>query len=161
MKRLQVSWERFKSLCDDLKNKVEHIEKKRNNEFVGIFGIPRGGSYVALELSHTIGKPILNEPKEGCLVVDDIADSGSTIRPYFENEKYFVATLFKRITCPITVEFVELVRNEWVIFPYEIKELPVEENAKRLLQSLNIFDSKRYFLIHEPDTKKVVIEYET
>ena len=54
--------------------------------FVGVYGVPRGGLVLAVVLSHRLGLPLLLEPTAGCLVVDDVYETGQTLAPYRDLE---------------------------------------------------------------------------
>ena len=45
----------------------------------GVYGFPRGGLCLAVALSHSLELPLLDEPKNNSLIVDDIYDSGYTL----------------------------------------------------------------------------------
>ena len=70
-------------------NKLDWIEfdeliysiytKCKNKKFEGIYGFPRGGLCIAVALSHSLGLPLLDEPKNNSLIVDDIYDTGLTL----------------------------------------------------------------------------------
>ena len=48
----------------------------------GVYGIPRGGCCIAVIFSHLLGIEYLSAPRPGCLIVDDIADTGNTLMQY-------------------------------------------------------------------------------
>ena len=56
------------------------IEKLKNNgiSYTGVYGVPRGGYYPAIHIANALNLPVLTQPIEKCLVVDDILDSGKT-----------------------------------------------------------------------------------
>ena len=59
---------------------VYSISKQcRNKSFVGVYGFPRGGLCLAVALSHSLCLPLLDEPKNNSLIVDDIYDTGYTL----------------------------------------------------------------------------------
>ena len=51
----------------------------KNKKFEGVYGFPRGGLCLAVALSHSLGIPLLDEPKNNSLIVDDIYDTGYTL----------------------------------------------------------------------------------
>ena len=48
----------------------------KNKKFEGVYGFPRGGLCLAVALSHSLGLPLLDKPKNNSLIVDDIYDTG-------------------------------------------------------------------------------------
>jgi uncharacterized protein len=76
MKYIKLSWE----LIDELTDKIA-IEVSRNyKEIKFIYGIPRGGLIPAVILSHKLGIKLINEVFSHTLVVDDIVDTGETMK---------------------------------------------------------------------------------
>ena len=82
-----ISWKEY----DDYINKITMWYKKHRNEdslnIGAIYGLPRGGLPIAVSLSHTLNLPLMmnyNDKKivtnKKILVVDDIADTGSTLK---------------------------------------------------------------------------------
>ena len=51
----------------------------KNKKFEGVYGFPRGGLCLAVALSHSLGLPLLDKPKNNSLIVDDIYDTGYTL----------------------------------------------------------------------------------
>ena len=69
----KLSWEEFD-------NCISSISKKcKNKSFKGVYGFPRGGLCLAVALSHSLELPLLSEPKENSLLIDDIYESGYTL----------------------------------------------------------------------------------
>ena len=69
----KLSWIEF----DECINSI--YEQCKNKDFVGVYGFPRGGLCIAVALSHSLGLPLLEQPKNNSLIVDDIYDSGYTL----------------------------------------------------------------------------------
>jgi len=84
-----------------------------------ICGIPRGGLVLAVALSHRLELPLLSEPQPGCLVLDDVYETGRTLAPYRDLEG---ATLLVWISKaePQWWQAVEVYASaEWIVFPWE------------------------------------------
>lgn len=111
-----VSWQDFERLCDSVSGQI----RKAGFVPAGIYGIPRGGLPFAVRLSHLLSAPLLLAPCEGCLVVDDIADSGETLK-HFEKSGYRMATLFCKPGSEVKPEFYgEIFSSDaWIVFPWE------------------------------------------
>lgn len=106
-----ISWKQIDQIVASL---VPVIEVEKYN---GIYALPRGGYVFGVMLSHRLKLPLLDKVKKGCLVVDDIADTGKTLLSTTED----VAVLFKRHSCPIDVMiFGEMEQtDDWLVFPWE------------------------------------------
>jgi hypoxanthine phosphoribosyltransferase len=91
-----------------------------------IYGVPRGGLALAVALSHAMDIPLIMQPTNGMILVDDIADSGKTIR-YFRDRFAIsqVVTWFHRIGCPEPVDYAAetIDIGLWVVFPWEQREV--------------------------------------
>lgn len=88
------------------------------------YGIPRGGQYISAMLN-----PV-DTPEEADFIVDDLIDSGATMDKFkadYPNKEYL--TLFNKQT-------EENLKDKWLVFPWEKKEEPVEDNFRRILQYL-------------------------
>lgn len=116
----KVTWE----LVDQFVRKVSDIAAHRH--FTGVYGPARGGLPLAVWISHRANLPLLSAPSKGCLIVDDIADSGETLKKYSglsirqENERYFIATMFYKHTCCFEPDLWLFEKTyDWVIFPWE------------------------------------------
>lgn len=81
------------------------VERCHKQTFCGVHGIPRGGLVLAVTLSHRLDLPLLSNAAPGCLLVDDVYETGLTLEPYRELE-----------ACT-AVEQTE--SDEWIVFPWE------------------------------------------
>ncbi|KKL78981.1 hypothetical protein LCGC14_2019360, partial [marine sediment metagenome] len=80
MNKKTISWKEFRDLTKQLGSKL--VERGKWSMVKSIYGIPRGGQYVALMLSELYDIPLTNKIDKNTLVVDDIADSGKTLTEY-------------------------------------------------------------------------------
>ena len=94
--KVYVTWEDIEHFVDY----TADILSKSDIDVPGIYGLPRGGLIFAVMLSHRLNKPMLISPCEGCLIVDDICDSGESLIHYTKNTsstnkpKYITATMY-------------------------------------------------------------------
>jgi len=103
-----VTWE-------EIKQRVSKLDPSKK-----YYGIPRGGQYIAAMLN-----PV--DTVNDCdIIIDDLIDSGSTRDRYKYTAKPFVG-LFDKTTEP------EL-RDKWLVFPWEMKNEPIEDNVRRIIQ---------------------------
>lgn len=100
-------------------------------ESTKVFAIPRGGIPAALAVAgHHGNLHLVDDPAEADLFIDDIIDSGDTMRRWCDEYpgKPFFALIDK------TEKDGEL-SGHWVVFPWEETiEGGIEDNIKRLLQ---------------------------
>lgn len=82
------------------------------------YGVPRGGQYISAMLN-----PVMT-PEEADIIVDDLIDSGATMERYKRFKKPFIGIFDKR----------KEMQGQWLVFPWEQHETPVEDNITRVLQ---------------------------
>ena len=104
----------------DFDKSVVHIANKcKSLEFSGIYGVPRGGLCLAVALSHKLKINLISEPRKNTLIVDDVYETGITLKTFkdFEGSMFFV--LFSKVkpTWWNTVFISE--KSEWIVFPWE------------------------------------------
>jgi xanthine phosphoribosyltransferase len=85
-----------------------------------IYGVPRGGLPLAVALSHTTGLPLVTEPEDGMVCVDDIVDSGRTALALWARfpGAQFLAWLVRDGQGHIAVG-AGTAAGQWVVFPWE------------------------------------------
>ena len=111
-----ITWHKFE---EDAKILARSINK--HGKFRYIYGIPRGGLVVATVLSHLLETPLkthLNEDFSDALVVDDVSDSGLTLKRF---DGYRTATLYRKDKTITEPDFFVETINEWIVFPWETK----------------------------------------
>lgn len=91
--------------------------------FSSIGGLPRGGLIPAVMLSHKLKISFGPMPKKdgNILIVDDICDSGKTLKPYkFETDVY-TATLHYKHKAIVEPNFWWKLasEDEWIVYPWE------------------------------------------
>jgi len=93
--------------------------KSKSKQFIGVYGFPGGGLCLAVALSHSLGIPLLNEPKDNSLIVDDIYDTGHTLEKikHIKGAETFVWVSKKKPTWWNAYKYIH--DNEWIIFPWE------------------------------------------
>jgi len=110
MKKVVIGWRTFDIAC------IKIAEWAKEKGFKNVYGIPRGGLVVAIKLSHLLDIPLTFRLSKNTLVVDDIVDSGKTLRKY---KKYKTATIYKQVNCPISPSFHVYNNFNFIVFPYE------------------------------------------
>lgn len=134
-----ISWDRFQL---DVARLCKVLDPKSLRE---VYGVPRGGSYVALELSKYQNFIIVDQPTPGCLVVDDLVDSGTTMERFQGTSR---AALYRKPQSPEHVATTLTTIDGWIKFPWEVEEGP-DDAILRLLQWVGE-DPKRDGLIDTP-----------
>ncbi len=108
-----LSWEDFNSCINSITNSCQA------KQFSGVYGFPRGGLCLAVALSHSLNIPYLKELKPGCLVVDDVYETGKTLKKVIDipDATYFV--WYSKVI-PQWWNAIEVSNpDEWLIFPWE------------------------------------------
>lgn len=125
-----VQWWEVKEYLYNLVDRLKKDEYFHLDECPGIFTFPRGGLILATLLSYEIDKPILMNPEPGCIIIDDIIDTGITMKKYSDlrNEKnYFITAMFMKdnqlaeeAEFQCFCDYFEYVKkDEWIVYPWE------------------------------------------
>ncbi len=113
--KVHLTWKQVDTLVTILKNKV--LDKLP--EIGSVTGIARGGLIPAVMLSHKLGIPYTNLINPDTLVVDDICDSGKTIK---DAPGLYTATLHYKSSAIVKPSvYASLLVNEsqWIVYPWE------------------------------------------
>ena len=107
------SWSEFDKSVEYIANKCKFLE------ISGIYGIPRGGLCLAVALSHKLKIELISEPIKNSLIVDDIYETGITLKTFknIEGEMFFV--LFSKIKPTWWNSVFISDKSEWIVFPWE------------------------------------------
>jgi GTP cyclohydrolase IA len=105
-----ISWE-------EIIKRVDKLDKSKK-----YYGVPRGGQYISAMLN-----PV-DTIEEADIIIDDLLDSGQTKQDYAKYDKPFEVIFNKQTE--------EELKGKWLVFPWEVKEEPVENNFVRILQYL-------------------------
>ncbi len=138
----QITFEQYNTDIELLTNKIKQSGKK----YESVFGIPRGGYYVAIQLSGLLGIPVVNKPNKDTLIVDDICDTGVTMSTY---KDYDTCAVYIRENTKDNVTYYGVVKETWLLFPDE-KETGIEDHIRRILSYIGE-DPNREGLVGTPD----------
>ena len=107
------SWNEFDKSVEQIANKCKFLE------FSGIYGVPRGGLCLAVALSHKLKINLLSGPMKNSLIVDDVYETGITLKNFknIEGAMFFVLFSKMRPTWWNSVHISK--KNEWIVFPWE------------------------------------------
>lgn len=119
-----LTWNEFEGmiqcLIHDIKYSFDGSEKKLPT---GVFGLPRGGLVMAAVISNRLGIPMLLAPCKDCIVVDDLADSGVTLKHYADCGYNIACWGYKEKSIVKPNWYYEpFAENEWLVFPWECDE---------------------------------------
>ena len=130
VKKKYVTWEEIEQDIDSI---VKDLLKHADIDYV--VGIPRGGLIIAVMISHRLGVKHmtidhlekleefdLDIDKKKILIVDDISDSGQTLKRF--RKDYTTATLDVRNTTIAIPQFYAnwLDNADWIVYPWERKD---------------------------------------
>ena len=105
----------------DVENFIQFLADNTHNfkEFNGVYGPARGGLVYAVIISNRYNIPFLGAPQKGCLVVDDICDTGDTALAW-KGKGYTIATHYYKHGSKVVPNFHYRIKDDkWIIFPWE------------------------------------------
>ena len=117
-KNKYLTWNDFEEFIEEAVQAVEKLEEPPT----GVYGLPRGGLPISVTLSHRLNIPLLMAPTPGCLVVDDISDTGTTLEHYAKSEKYTLITWVVRSSWTKVIPYyygIAVADDSWLVFPWE------------------------------------------
>ena len=121
-----VTWEQ---VGDYIKNVADIINGSEEN-YKGIFTFPRGGLVLGVMLSYKTGLPLVTAPCKDCIIIDDICDTGITMKKYSDlkhDKNYFLTSMYIKddqltkngiYKCDINYAY-KVKTNNWIVFPWE------------------------------------------
>jgi xanthine phosphoribosyltransferase len=121
-----ISWQ----LVDECVTEIAFHLKDTGKDFVGVFGIPRGGVILAVMLSHKLDIPYITEfwrvGDGDIVVIDDIADTGKTLQWYKEQPEtkdgHYV-TIHEHKQSIVKPDYSVLYKQDkWIVYPWEVEE---------------------------------------
>lgn len=118
---VRVSWDEVGFYLNSIAEQIDP------HDYVGVYGIPRGGSVLAAWLSHKLYLPLLTVPEKRCLVIDDICDSGETLSSCLRqleslgDNSSWITTMFctPRILSGKLDYYFKAKGDNWIVFPWE------------------------------------------
>ncbi len=124
MKKRILGWDDF----DQAVNRIVEICKGKS--FSGVYGFPRGGLCLAVALSHKLKLPLLHCPKEGCLTVDDIYETGRTLNQVKKLRDARAVVWISKVK-PDWWQAVEVdASSEWIVFPWEDEKAAAKDEQE-------------------------------
>jgi len=111
--KVYLSWDDINILVEDLCQTIA----SSGVQIKSITGIQRGGLIPAVMISHKLHIPFVSSINKDTLVVDDICDTGETLK---NTIGMYTATLHYKPTAGFTPDFYSKeVGTEWIVYPWE------------------------------------------
>ncbi len=122
MNKRFITWNYIETAVDNIASQI----KSSGLDIQYIFGMPRGGLIPAVMLSHKLNIPLFKFGMvldSKVLIVDDICDSGHTLKNY-EPYRCPTATIHYKTTAEYEPSFWWRLapQNEWIVYPWENKD---------------------------------------
>ena len=110
---------------------IQLVESLPKNKYKNVYGIPRGGLIIATYISHYLNIPLINDKwsidlvndSNKTLIVDDLVDTGESMKHYVENG-FDTAVLFYKPRSIVKPTYYIHETMDWVVFPYELWDEP-------------------------------------
>lgn len=123
--KIFYTWQQFREDCE----KIARVVSKEAHGFNAVYGIPRGGLFVAAQLSYLLDIPLLLDWKkidDKTLVVDDIYDTGATIDKLTSKKvvPYF-AVLWYTEKIKVDLGCRKKIPGDWVVYPWDAKKVTI------------------------------------
>lgn len=114
-----LSWDEFDAAVEQIALLAEQRKVK------SVAGMPRGGLPLAVALSHRLQIPVTGI-WHGCLLVDDVYETGRTLEPY-KNVVAMTAVWISKAE-PTWWQAAEVTpSSDWIVFPWENKTKAKED----------------------------------
>jgi hypoxanthine phosphoribosyltransferase len=114
--KIYLSWDDINILVEDLCQTI----LSSGAQITSVTGIQRGGLIPAVMISHKLNIPYVSRINKDTLVVDDICDTGETLK---SSIALYTATLHYKPTASYTPDFyAKETGTEWLVYPWERKD---------------------------------------
>ena len=124
----RLNWFEFDHCINDI------TKKCKGKSLIGVYGFPRGGLCLAVALSHSLHIPLLHEPENNSLIVDDICQTGCTLEKIKGLEETEVYVWISKIKPKWWNAYKIIEDEDWFIFPWE--NIETAEDDKDLYYKL-------------------------
>ena len=125
VEKVFLSWGDIQAAVEILANRITSSGTK----IAAIGGLPRGGLVPAVMLSHKMGIPFVSQANiakvpGNILIVDDICDSGETLKQFKFEKNVFTATIHHKRSAVVEPNFFYQLayENQWIVYPWENKD---------------------------------------
>ena|SRR5688572_1208241 len=114
-----MSWHQVEWAVHAMANSLKRKYRGRLRRAPGIYAPARGGLPLAVALSHMLNLPLLRTPRDGCVWVDDIYDSGLTYRRDKARAKRMMPCVWVAHHGAPVMHVRAVDDDVWTIFPWE------------------------------------------
>ena len=113
---------------DDIEDFIKYLSSVTDlTQYTGVYGPARGGVVFATIISNRFNLPYLGAPQKGCLIVDDICDTGNTALCW-KDKGYTIATMYYKKGAKVEPNFWwKEKEDKWIVFPIEKDNRKVED----------------------------------
>ncbi len=104
-----LDWSFVENRVGLLVKQVKEYEEKESFQFENIYGVPRGGLYLAIRLSYILKRKLITQREEinkNTLVVDDCTNTGKTLSGYSDFKTLVLVHRTKSVAQPTFYGFV-------------------------------------------------------
>ena len=118
----------------EVRAEAERIATTWRGRVETVYGVPQGGAPLAVMVSDLLNVPLIQEPTIGMstLVVDDLVDSGRTLREFFNH--YKVDAAFRKPHSPKHLAPDAKTIDDWLSFPWEKNHGAPTDGIVRLIE---------------------------
>lgn len=121
----------------DVQKEVEALCDRQTNKIDAVFGIPTGGAVVAALVAARLGVPLTEDPNgPATLVVDDLVDTGKTMKNFRPFGGEFTDALFRKPWSPKHLAPKAREVDSWLAFPWEKDDGDPVDAVIRLIQHI-------------------------
>lgn len=137
MVKIELSWTEVDALVSLLSNNIYLSDKN----FSGLYGVSDGGKIISILLHRRLDIPLLNQPQNRCLLVDEAVDSGIRLKKIQDKhtstvvgDLMYTSALIESENSKFSPDFIgRLVGyQDWVVFPWDYS-IHAVENVNNLI----------------------------
>lgn len=126
----------YEKLHEDVEVLVDKIKTNINGKHIydNVYAIPRGGIYAGALVAQALEVELVDTAEDVgpyTLIVDDLIDSGTTRRKFWDQD---FAVLYTKGNSDIVPTYSVEEIPEWIEFPWENTVQEVDDNMIRLLE---------------------------
>jgi GTP cyclohydrolase I len=124
----------YRATYKEVETEAKRIANKWRGRVQTVYGIPQGGVPLAVMVANELQLPLIDKPTMGMatLVVDDLIDSGDTMRTYWK--QYSCDAAFRKPHSPTMLAPEARVVDDWIAFPWEKNDGAPTDGIVRLLE---------------------------
>lgn len=129
------------------------VEQWDSKSITGVYGVRQGGYTPSLIIAQLMDVKCLDELEDGCLVVDDLVDSGRTLQTFYD-AGYACDAMYRKphSSSHLAPSAIEL--DAWLVFPWERDNGAPNDGIVRLLEYIGEDPTREGLL----DTPKRVLK---